>query len=221
MMNTCLIHAQLMRNKGFLFTHVSSINKTSSSSVLSERAEGIGAPQPAGWETGPAQPTTALIRHQPEPQQPVPALFPARPQVSPAPTRLPQPRVGQSLLLTPLLLQLLQPVPGGQQDKSQPLSQQPDPPALQVKGCGVGRWKSPEHTEEQTHMEALWLSLVMEKEHKLLMLTEWVEAHDGRRFFHSLQAAVRRVTRGNTSLSHSLSHLVNHKHLWLVLRVIE
>ncbi|KAF3839512.1 hypothetical protein F7725_018229 [Dissostichus mawsoni] len=79
-----------------------------------------------------------------------PPLFPARPQVSAAPTRIPQPHHGQSLPPA-FLLQLLQPLPGRQQDEPQPLSQQPDPSAVQI-GTGRGEGGGQQsHTHTHTH----------------------------------------------------------------------
>lgn len=110
------------------------LNQLSSCCLSAERREGVRSPQPAGRASGPAQPPPALHEPEPEPQRPA-ALVAARPQVSAPPARLPQPHHGQSLAAA-VLLQLLQPLPGRQQDEPQPLPQQPDPAAVQI---GVAR----------------------------------------------------------------------------------
>ena len=106
--------------------------------VSVERREGVGAPQPVGWATGSAQPPPALHGPEPEPQRPT-AVVTAGSQVSASPARLPH--HGQSLPPA-FLLQLLQPLPRRQQDEPQPLSQQPDPTAVQIRrGTEGGREK--------------------------------------------------------------------------------
>lgn len=107
--------------------------ETSLIRLFPERGACLCSAQPTRRAPGFTKPPTTVQRPKPEPQQRPSAFHPNGPQVSAASARILL--LGQPQLRAPDLLQLLQPVPVREQDEPQPLSQQPDPAAVQVTGA--------------------------------------------------------------------------------------